>query len=235
VEQPAARRLIGDGKSFLPQQESNLRLPYLLDACASLFSCMIVVSYGPTRGIRQSELSFATLLSADCSCIHSTPRPQTFGTPVNRIRYLVYHALTNTTCDAQRESVPFQDLLSRLWEARFSTTACLSPQRLAIQAFLEGRSVVCCAPTGSGKTLIAEAAAAAVLARGKRILYTTPLKALSNQKLRDFREKFGEENVGLVTGDASVNREAPVLVMTTEILRNMLYSSVGAPEGFANK
>lgn len=73
------------------------------------------------------------------------------------------------------------------------------------------------------------------MARGKRILYTTPLKALSNQKLRDFREKFGEENVGLVTGDASVNREAPILVMTTEILRNMLYSSVGAPEGFANK
>jgi superfamily II RNA helicase len=82
---------------------------------------------------------------------------------------------------------------------------------------------VVCAPTSSGKTLVAEAAAAATLARGKRLFYTTPLKALSNQKLRDFRVLFGEENVGLLTGDAAVNREAPILIMTTEILRNMLY------------
>lgn len=87
-----------------------------------------------------------------------------------------------------------------------------------------------CAPTSSGKTLVAEAAAAATLARGKRLFYTTPLKALSNQKLRDFRVLFGEENVGLLTGDAAVNREAPILIMTTEILRNMLYQSVGSIE-----
>jgi superfamily II RNA helicase len=89
---------------------------------------------------------------------------------------------------------------------------------------------VVCAPTSSGKTLVAEAAAAATLARGKRLFYTTPLKALSNQKLRDFRVLFGEENVGLLTGDAAVNREAPILIMTTEILRNMLYQSVGSIE-----
>ncbi|CAK9185732.1 unnamed protein product [Ilex paraguariensis] len=102
-------------------------------------------------------------------------------------------------------------------------------QRLAIQAFLRGSSVVVSAPTSSGKTLIAEAAAVATVARGKRIFYTTPLKALSNQKFREFRETFGDSNVnvGLLTGDSAVNRDAQVLIMTTEILRNMLYQSVG--------
>lgn len=100
-------------------------------------------------------------------------------------------------------------------------------QRLAIESFLKGSSVVVCAPTSSGKTLIAEAAAAAIVARGKRLFYTTPLKALSNQKFREFRETFGDKNVGLLTGDAAVNKEARILIMTTEILRNMLYQSVG--------
>ena len=98
----------------------------------------------------------------------------------------------------------------------------------AIAALQVGRSVVVCAPTGSGKTLIGEYAIYHALARGKRVFYTTPLKALSNQKLRDFRELFGSDQVGLLTGDASINREAPILVMTTEIFRNMLY---GTPKG----
>ncbi|XP_035540380.1 DExH-box ATP-dependent RNA helicase DExH15 chloroplastic [Juglans regia] len=100
-------------------------------------------------------------------------------------------------------------------------------QRLAIQAFLRGSSVVVSAPTSSGKTLIAEAAAVATVARRRRIFYTTPLKALSNQKFREFRETFGDSNVGLLTGDSAVNKDAQVLIMTTEILRNMLYQSVG--------
>ncbi|KAL0385639.1 UNVERIFIED_CONTAM: DExH-box ATP-dependent RNA helicase DExH15 chloroplastic [Sesamum radiatum] len=100
-------------------------------------------------------------------------------------------------------------------------------QRLAIQAFLRGSSVVVSAPTSSGKTLIAEAAAVATVARGRRLFYTTPLKALSNQKFRDFRETFGDSNVGLLTGDSAVNKDAQILIMTTEILRNMLYRSVG--------
>ncbi|KAJ6719543.1 ATP-DEPENDENT RNA AND DNA HELICASE [Salix purpurea] len=100
-------------------------------------------------------------------------------------------------------------------------------QRLAIKAFLKGSSVVVSAPTSSGKTLIAEAAAVATVARGRRIFYTTPLKALSNQKFRDFRETFGDENVGLLTGDSAINKDAQVLIMTTEILRNMLYQSIG--------
>lgn len=101
-------------------------------------------------------------------------------------------------------------------------------QREAIAALDAGKSVVVCAPTGSGKTLIGEYAIHQALSRGRRVFYTTPLKALSNQKLRDFRRQFGDDMVGLLTGDISVNRDAPVLVMTTEIFRNMLY---GTPIG----
>ncbi|KFK41424.1 hypothetical protein AALP_AA2G129100 [Arabis alpina] len=100
-------------------------------------------------------------------------------------------------------------------------------QRLAIEAFLRGSSVVVSAPTSSGKTLIAEAAAVATVARGRRLFYTTPLKALSNQKFREFRETFGDDNVGLLTGDSAINKDAQIVIMTTEILRNMLYQSVG--------
>jgi superfamily II RNA helicase len=98
----------------------------------------------------------------------------------------------------------------------------------AIAALQAGKSVVVCAPTGSGKTLIGEYAIYAALKGGRRVFYTTPLKALSNQKLRDFRQQFGDDNVGLLTGDTSINRDAPILVMTTEIFRNMLY---GTPLG----
>ncbi|MCU0566392.1 MAG: DEAD/DEAH box helicase [Oculatellaceae cyanobacterium Prado106] len=101
-------------------------------------------------------------------------------------------------------------------------------QQQAIAALNADRSVVVCAPTGSGKTLIGEYAIYRALSRGKRVFYTTPLKALSNQKLRDFRDRFGDHQVGLLTGDISVNRDAPILVMTTEIFRNMLY---GTPIG----
>ena len=101
-------------------------------------------------------------------------------------------------------------------------------QREAIAALDAGKSVVVCAPTGSGKTLIGEYAIHQALSRGRRVFYTTPLKALSNQKLRDFRNQFGDDNVGLLTGDISFNRDAPILVMTTEIFRNMLY---GTPIG----
>ena len=87
----------------------------------------------------------------------------------------------------------------------------------AIAALNQGESVIVCAPTGSGKTLVGEYAIHRALELGRRVFYTTPLKALSNQKLRDFQRIFGEENVGLLTGDTSLNRDAPVVVMTTEI------------------
>jgi len=96
----------------------------------------------------------------------------------------------------------------------------------AIAALNQGHSVVVSAPTGSGKTLVGEYAIYRAIAHRQKVFYTTPLKALSNQKLRDFRKQFGAENVGLMTGDLSVNREASVVVMTTEIFRNMLYAEV---------
>jgi superfamily II RNA helicase len=98
-------------------------------------------------------------------------------------------------------------------------------QLQAVDALNLGKSVVVCAPTGSGKTLVGEYAIHRALRQGRRVFYTTPLKALSNQKYRDFRAEFGEENVGLLTGDISINRDAPVVVMTTEIFRNMLYGT----------
>jgi superfamily II RNA helicase len=96
----------------------------------------------------------------------------------------------------------------------------------AIDALNQGHSVVVSAPTGSGKTLVGEYAIHRALAHGQKVFYTTPLKALSNQKLRDFRHQFGHDKVGLLTGDLSLNREAQVVVMTTEIFRNMLYAEI---------
>ncbi len=95
----------------------------------------------------------------------------------------------------------------------------------AIQAIAAGQSVIVSAPTGAGKTLVAEFAIHAALESGARIAYTTPLKALSNQKFADFTRAFGEERVGILTGDVKVNPHARVLVMTTEILRNALFGS----------
>lgn len=118
---------------------------------------------------------------------------------------------------------PATDLLDELRE--LFPFALDDFQIQAVQILAAGESVVVCAPTGSGKTLIGEYAIYRALAQGKRVFYTTPLKALSNQKFRDFGQQFGSERVGLLTGDISINREAPVLVMTTEIFRNMLYGT----------
>ena len=99
-------------------------------------------------------------------------------------------------------------------------------QREATRVLIDGHSLVVSAPTGSGKTLIGETTIMNALMRGKKAIYTTPLKALSNQKLREFQKMFGKRKVGLKTGDVEVNAEkAEIMVMTTEILRNMLYSS----------
>src|SRR2546425_1132928 len=94
----------------------------------------------------------------------------------------------------------------------------------ACQAIAGGSSVIVSAPTGAGKTLVAEFAIHLALEAGQRIAYTTPLKALSNQKFADFTRAFGEDVVGILTGDVKVNPQGRVLIMTTEILRNMFYA-----------
>lgn len=94
----------------------------------------------------------------------------------------------------------------------------------AIEALQRGESVLVAAPTGTGKTVVADWMVEKTLADGHEVVFTAPIKALSNQKYRDYCKLLGEENVGLVTGDLVIRRDAPCRVMTTEILRNMLLS-----------
>ena len=97
-------------------------------------------------------------------------------------------------------------------------------QRDALDALDAGHSVLVAAPTGAGKTVVGESAChRAIETPGKRCFYTTPIKALSNQKFRDLQERYGESKVGLLTGDRTINGDADVVVMTTEVLRNMIY------------
>ncbi len=104
-------------------------------------------------------------------------------------------------------------------------------QQESIDVLKSGRSVLVAAPTGSGKTVVAEYAVEEARSLGEKVFYTTPIKALSNQKYRDFKEKYGADSVGLLTGDNAVNGNAPVVVMTTEVLRNMLYAGSDLLEG----
>ena len=98
-------------------------------------------------------------------------------------------------------------------------------QKEACEIIDNGESVVVCAPTGAGKTVIAQHAINNALKQSCRIFYTTPLKALSNQKFYDFCEQYGADKVGLLTGDTSINRGAQIVIMTTEVFRNMLYGT----------
>ena len=94
-------------------------------------------------------------------------------------------------------------------------------QKEAIRHILDGHSVIVAAPTGAGKTAIAEFVMAHCLEQGKGVIYTAPIKALSNQKFRDFQERF-PDRVGILTGDVSLNPDAPLLIMTTEIFHNQI-------------
>jgi ATP-dependent RNA helicase HelY len=104
-------------------------------------------------------------------------------------------------------------------------------QLRACAAVEAGRGILVAAPTGSGKTVVGEFAVHLALEQGRKCFYTTPIKALSNQKYHDLVERHGAASIGLLTGDNSVNGEAPVVVMTTEVLRNMLYSGSGTLAG----
>jgi ATP-dependent RNA helicase HelY len=100
-------------------------------------------------------------------------------------------------------------------------------QRTACSALEDGHGVLVCAPTGAGKTVVGEFAVHLALAQGLKCFYTTPIKALSNQKYADLVARHGSSAVGLLTGDTSVNGDAQVVVMTTEVLRNMIYARSG--------
>ncbi|MDD7465862.1 MAG: DEAD/DEAH box helicase [Actinomycetaceae bacterium] len=99
-----------------------------------------------------------------------------------------------------------------------------SVQREALWALSDDQDVLVCAPTGSGKTMVALGAVELALARRLRCVYTAPIKALSNQKYRELCASYGVEHIGLLTGDETINRDAQIVVATTEVLRNMLYA-----------
>src|SRR3954469_13025324 len=103
----------------------------------------------------------------------------------------------------------------------------------ACRALEAGEGVLVAAPTGAGKTVVGEFAVHLALGQGLKCFYTTPIKALSNQKYSDLVARYGAKSVGLLTGDTSVNGNAPIVVMTTEVLRNMLYANSHTLNGLA--
>jgi ATP-dependent RNA helicase HelY len=107
-------------------------------------------------------------------------------------------------------------------------------QQRACEALERGHGVLVCAPTGAGKTVVGEFAVHLALAAGRKCFYTTPIKALSNQKHNDLTHRYGPDRIGLLTGDVSINGDAPVVVMTTEVLRNMLYADSAALQGLSH-
>src|SRR5437660_10998892 len=118
--------------------------------------------------------------------------------------------------------------------ASFVAGLGFEPDRFQLRSFDavdRGHSIVVAAHTGSGKTVVAEYAVAMALAQRGKAFYTTPLKALSNQKYGDLVRRHGAEAVGLLTGDNAINGDAPIVVMTTEVLRNMIYAASPTLEG----
>jgi ATP-dependent RNA helicase HelY len=107
-------------------------------------------------------------------------------------------------------------------------------QLRACRALENGHGVLVCAPTGAGKTVVGEFAVHLALAAGRKCFYTTPIKALSNQKHNDLVQRYGAARIGLLTGDQSINGDAPIVVMTTEVLRNMLYANSDALRGLSH-
>src|SRR4051794_18222182 len=140
----------------------------------------------------------------------STPAPAKDSSPSPAERYSRFR---------ERQADPYLASFRELYDFAlddFQVTAC--------GALSSGNGVLVAAPTGSGKTVVGEFAVHLALAKGRKCFYTTPIKALSNQKYGDLVRRYGADRVGLLTGDNSVNGDAPVVVMTTEVLRNMLYA-----------
>ncbi|WP_369372768.1 DEAD/DEAH box helicase [Promicromonospora sp. Populi] len=138
-------------------------------------------------------------------------------------RYTAYRSQSRSAAQ-HPELARFRDVVGFQLD-EFQVQAC--------EALEQGRAVLVAAPTGAGKTVVGEFAVHLALASGRKAFYTTPIKALSNQKYADLVRRHGPENVGLLTGDSTINGDAPVVVMTTEVLRNMLYAGSSTLDGLA--
>lgn len=133
-----------------------------------------------------------------------------------------YAAARRRADEERTELAKFRELLGFPLD-QFQVDACLALER--------GSGVLVAAPTGAGKTVVGEFAVHLALESGRKAFYTTPIKALSNQKYGDLVRRYGAEKVGLLTGDTTINGDAPVVVMTTEVLRNMLYAGSTTLQG----
>lgn len=170
------------------------------------------------------NVPFSCSLSSISATPPSTPlRPQSEINPtqpqardaIDKLREQ-YQDIPN---DAKHRHSSMKQLIRKLFPFKLDDF-----QLDSLNALCSDSSVVLSAPTGAGKTVIGEMAVFLALCRQQRVFYTTPLKALSNQKFSDFKRLFGVNRVGLLTGDITINRDADILVMTTEIYRNMLYA-----------
>src|SRR5579864_6426177 len=180
---------------------------------------------GGGRGRRARPLAAGRAGGRDGQRRPAPGRPGAGGGPVlhrGALRRGGYHRCVDGACPAMKTA-------SLIDEFEESLPFDLDPfQREAIEKLDAGRGgVLVSAPTSSGKTIVAEYAIFRALREGAKVLYTTPLKALSNQKFHDFVRAYGDSMVGLVTGENTINDDAPVVVMTTEILRNLIYEDPG--------
>ncbi|MGN6331838.1 MAG: DEAD/DEAH box helicase [Motilibacteraceae bacterium] len=150
------------------------------------------------------------------------------SSPAERFAASRRRAAESRTSSVRSQSIRSPSIRSELARFRDGYEFGLDDFQLeACEALEAGHGVLVAAPTGSGKTVVGEFAVHLALTQGQKCFYTTPIKALSNQKFHDLVERHGAANVGLLTGDNTINGEAPVVVMTTEVLRNMLYA--GSP------
>jgi ATP-dependent RNA helicase HelY len=144
---------------------------------------------------------------ADPSLDPESPNPETLSPPEAYARYRKRQGSPLLAAFADSNPFAFDE---------YQPDACAQLEA--------GSGVLVAAPTGAGKTIVGEFAVFLALSNGRKCFYTTPIKALSNQKYADLVRRHGASNVGLLTGDTSVNSEAPIVVMTTEVLRNMIYA-----------
>ncbi len=175
-----------------------------------------------TNKLNTSQIHRSDAFKMPCSTkkqFYTTSNSEHLNLALHNLAQLNKSSISFGTTSYDKYNKPTSEIFYALYGDR------ITPDKYQLEAadkIRDGHSVVVSAPTGTGKTLIAEFAIMKNLFKGEKTYYTTPLKALSEQKYKDFKKLFGDENVGIMTGDKKENIQAPVIVMTTEIYRNML-------------